>query len=261
MGMKMKRPNIPGARYDYSGELYRWSRLHEKIQRLPPTRTAQASNSELNNPRLEEHKNLAEIIDRIFVDYGVTICPDMESTVMQMRWDDDHGTHNLVTINKRSVEACFKIINEFATLNMRNAFVIKHRLRVFNGNTHDEDEKSSDVDSSLKEFISNITGMPVDSFKILGIGTVDFSDTYKPKHMISNGSSAFIPTGYDIFGKSYPNLSKYWLRSPYIGFPMYYGMSSQELKKITERLIHTLPKVFHNVVTRKPISPNEEEDD
>lgn len=254
MGMKMKRPDIPGARYDYSGELYRWSRLYEKIQKLP-SRTIQASNSDLSYPRLEEHKALAEIIDRIFVDYGVTICPDMESTVMQMKWDDAHGMHNLITVNKRSVEACFKIINEFSTLNMRNAFVIKHRLRVFNGNMHDEDEKSSDVDSSLKEFISNITGMPVDSFKILGMGTIDFSDTYKPKHMTSNGSPVFLPTGYDIFGKSYPNLSKYWLRSPYN------GMSSRELKTITERLIHTLPKVFHNVTTRKPIKPNEEEDD
>lgn len=224
-----KLPNLPGAVYKYTGEVQRFNTDTDMID--SDFVNMEATNAEIHNESTTMASSLGEILQFIFVDHGAKFAIGKKISMIEMIWKDEHGKHILVTDKNRSLSACFDIIHEFSTSNFMSAAAVKHTVVI-------EKEKGY-VDTD---------------YEILPSSHELFANS--PLHKLINetyGSEFFKK-----FMRSNPKIFAMFKYSDYLkrSDEIFEGC----LEECAERLIDTLPEVFHHITARKPITKKEEEE-
>ena len=235
-----KLNSIPGAVYLYTGEIRRFNTETDQIDKEKVV-TIEATNEEVINCDGVKATSLGEILQFIFLDHGAKLAIGKRISMIELIWKDEHGKHILITPKDRSVAACFKIIHEFSTSHFMEAAVVKHTLVIEKDEDYDEDDYEK-IPSDHEMFLDSALRKLADG-KYFALFMSDLG-----KFMNKNPSIA-IPI-YKTF--KYSDYIKEKLSDP--------TWSDKALEECAERLIDTLPEVYHHITARKPINKKEEEE-
>ena len=229
----LKIPNYKGHVYKYKVEFFNLED-DDQVRRLGSS-NYEIGNDQVRSPRSKNEMFVRVGVEKMFLMKGVKIRPGKKYQALHMRWLDSNDEHNLVTIKKRSPEACFKIIDEFAEGNLNTAQVVRHTLEIVNDNEpvmKFSGEHEFEPDFKNPVIFDEIAGIKKMIARDLGISEDNI-------HVFPLGLSSSKTFRYEEAKRR--------------------NLSECELRERADKLIETLPKPFQKLVKRKPINKNGEE--